>query len=87
LKLDVQGGELDALYGAEQLLQSVDAVLIEASFVELYEGQPLVGDVFDYLRSRRFSCVGVWSITYGRAKECLWGDFLFARDGFEPLNA
>lgn len=85
LKIDVQGGELGVLQGAEQILQSIDAVLVEASFVELYTGQPLVDEVWGNLRSSGFSCRGVWSIGYGVAGECLQADFLFVRSGFEPF--
>lgn len=86
LKLDVQGGELAVLKGAEGILPAVDAILIEVSFVELYSGQALVDEVWDALRRTGFSCRGIWSITYGPSGVCLQGDFLFARDGFEPLS-
>ena len=85
LKIDVQGGELAVLQGAEAILASIDAVLVEVSFVELYTGQALADAVWDHLRRHGFSCRGVWSMTYGRSGECLQGDLLFARVGFEPL--
>jgi FkbM family methyltransferase len=87
LKIDVQGAELGTLRGAEGLFDSIDAILVEASFVELYAGQALVGDVWSYLQMQGFSCHGIWSATYGRRGECLQGDFLFSRDGFDPLAA
>ncbi len=87
MKVDVQGGELGVLEGAQRTLASVDALLVEVSFVALYTGQPLADEVFEYLRGKQFSCRGVWSLTYGRGRECLQGDFLFARDGFEPLRS
>jgi FkbM family methyltransferase len=86
LKVDVQGGEHEVLEGAERLLPSIDAVLVEVSFVELYAGQALVDAVWGQLREAGFSCRGIWSITYGPGGECLQGDLLFAREGFEPLQ-
>jgi hypothetical protein len=86
LKIDVQGSELAVLQGAERLLSAIDAVLVEVSFVELYAGQALADEVWDELRNRGFSCRGAWSMTYGPRKECLQGDLLFARQGFEPLS-
>ena len=86
LKIDVQGGELGVLQGAEEILQSIDAVLVEVSFVELYAGQALADEVWRHLQSHGFSCRGVWSMTYGVRGECLQGDLLFARAGFEPLS-
>jgi FkbM family methyltransferase len=86
LKIDVQGGELGVLQGAGELLRSIDAVLVEVSFVELYAGQALADEVWRHLLARGFSCRGVWSVTYGARRECLQADLLFARSGFEPLS-
>jgi len=85
LKIDVQGGELGVLQGAASVLGCIDAVLVEASFVELYAGQSLVDEVWRFLTLEGFTCRGVWSVAYGPGHECLQGDFLFAREGFEPL--
>jgi FkbM family methyltransferase len=87
LKIDVQGGELGVLQGAEGLIESVDAVLVEVSFVELYDGQALADAVWNHLYERGFSCRGAWSMTYSGTGECLQGDLLFARAGFDPLKA
>ncbi|MHB8656573.1 MAG: FkbM family methyltransferase [Solirubrobacteraceae bacterium] len=85
LKIDVQGGELGVLQGAGGLLDSVDAVLVEASFIELYDGQALVDEVWELLHGAGFASRGVWSLVYGRQGICLQGDFLFARAEFEPF--
>ncbi len=85
LKIDVQGGELKVLQGAEALLPAIDAVLVEVSFVELYAGQPLADAVWSQLRQAGFSTRGAWSISYGSNRECLRADLLFARGDFEPL--
>ena len=50
LKIDVQGFEFETLQGASGLLEFVDAVYVECSFVELYVGQKLAADVASYLR-------------------------------------
>jgi FkbM family methyltransferase len=86
LKIDVQGGELGVLQGAARLLGSIHAVVVEVSFVELYSGQALADDVWDYLRGFGFSCRGAWSLTYGAGGECLQGDLLFAGRGFDPFS-
>jgi FkbM family methyltransferase len=54
LKLDVQGYELEALHGCDDLLPLMQYVYAECSFVELYDGQALAGDVIGYLAERGF---------------------------------
>ena len=49
LKLDVQGYELEALRGCEDLLGRFSYVYAECSFVELYTGQALVDDIIAWL--------------------------------------
>ncbi len=77
LKLDLQGGELEALRGAERLLGSVECVFVECSFVELYEGQALADEVICFLRERGFSLRGIYSPVYGEDRTCVQADLLF----------
>ncbi|NCA10408.1 FkbM family methyltransferase [bacterium] len=59
IKLDAQGAELEILRGADRLLADrTVAIVAEVSFCELYEGQPLFGDVAAYLQTRGFSFYG-----------------------------
>ena len=62
LKLDIQGGELSALQGAENIIDKVDIIITEMSFCTLYEMQPLFDDIYSLLRNKGFSyfgCVGM----------------------------
>lgn len=79
LKLDVQGFEMAALIGCEPLLPMFDWVLIECSFVELYSGQELAGEVLDWLGKRGFLVRGVYGTTYGREGEAIQADFLLGQ--------
>jgi FkbM family methyltransferase len=56
LKIDVQGFELEALAGAPETLAKSKVVVIEMSFANLYEGQPLFHDVYQamYRHGYRF---------------------------------
>lgn len=58
MKVDVQGSELDVLTGARKILPSIDTIIIEASFVELYQGQALFDEIYDNLHSRGFRFMG-----------------------------
>jgi len=79
LKLDVQGYELEVLRGADGLLESLDELLIECSFIELYEGQPLAGEVVASCLERGYWLSGIFSIVRGARGRPLQADFLFAR--------
>jgi FkbM family methyltransferase len=80
LKLDVQGYELEALYGCEELLESFKYVYVEASFIELYLGQALATDVIAYLLGKGFALVCVANLSRGNSKRPIQGDFLFSRN-------
>jgi hypothetical protein len=51
LKMDIQGGEYEALHGATELLANgaIDLIYSEAFFVPMYANQPLFGDLVSYL--------------------------------------
>jgi len=55
IKIDTQGSELFILEGAEKTLQkNVFGIEVEVEFIDIYEGQPLFGDVDNFLRKRGF---------------------------------
>lgn len=80
LKIDVQGYEREVLHGAENLLQCFDWIYCEASFVELYLGQPLADEIIAWLAARDFQLVSVSSdvcnLQDGRTVQA---DFLFCK--------
>ena len=55
LKMDVQGGELMVLQGAQNLLRDVLVVHTEACFAPLYRKQPLFADLDRELRAAGFA--------------------------------
>ena len=79
LKLDVQGGELDVLRGAAKLLDLIDAVYCEVSFVELYERQPTASDIITFLHAHGFSLRGVFNVSATRQFGSTQADLLFAK--------
>jgi len=84
LKLDVQGFELEALRGCEDLLDRFAYVYVECSFVELYAGQAMADEVIAWLRERGFKLCGVHNMDYGCDGSAIQGDFLFARNHLPP---
>jgi len=77
LKLDVQGYELEALRGCEELLKRFSYVYAECSFMELYTGQVLVDDIIAWLRKRGWCLRGVYNVTNDCNGKSVQADFLF----------
>ncbi len=81
LKLDVQGYELEALKGCEDLLDRFAYVYVECSFVELYRGQAYADQVIIFLQNQGFRLTGVYNLSYDDKGQAIQGDFFFvARD-------
>ena len=79
IKADVQGYELEVLRGASEALASADAVLLEVSFRELYELQPLAHEVVAFLGERGFMIADVCSYSQGADGSLEQSDMLFLR--------
>lgn len=73
LKMDVQGAELDVLRGAEEVLESVEHVILELQSVEYNKGAPLREIVIEYMYTIGFELVAQFT-NYGPD-----GDYHFKR--------
>lgn len=80
IKLDVQGFELAALKGMQQLVDRAAHVYVEVSFVELYEGQPLAAEIIAWLADRGLLIAGVHNPTFLASGATVQVDMLFSRD-------
>lgn len=58
IKIDVQGFEDRVLRGGEQTIAKASVVILEASFVELYKGQPLFAAIYNQMRGLGFAYAG-----------------------------
>lgn len=79
LKLDVQGFEKEVLNGAQQFIDQVDYLLFEASFVPMYEGEPLFSEMHAYVTSLGFRLMGPVGALEGSGQRILQMDMLYAR--------
>ena len=77
LKIDVQGYELEVLKGCADLLTSFNYLLIEGSYVELYEGQALVDEIIQYLDLAGFEFVERQNLMRNKQHEPIQADFFF----------
>lgn len=79
LKLDLQGFELEALKGAVETLQRTDYVLLEASFEQVYQGEPLFDELYAFLRQAGFRFLQPLDVLEGATGEIVQMDVLFGR--------
>jgi len=75
IKLDIQGAELKALYGAKHLLKTVKAVFVEVSFVSIYRDAPLFETIDAFLRESGYRRCAV----YPSDQPQNWGDALYVK--------
>lgn len=89
LKLDIQGGEMLALSGAERTLETTCVIHCEVEFAALYEGQPLFSEIHDFLATRGFVLIDLlMPHRYAYLNQAgvdgrdrlLWGEAIFMRD-------
>lgn len=60
LKIDVQGYEDRVLRGALSIIDRIRVIIVETSFSELYEGQPLFSAIHNLLSGHGFVYSGSW---------------------------
>ncbi|CAD5923989.1 hypothetical protein NIVACYA_01288 [Planktothrix agardhii] len=87
LILDIQGAELLALEGANQLLNTLDAIYTNVHYQELFEGGALAEEVNQFLSDYKFDIVAE-DTPYHPA----WGEAFYVRqtvrteDGIHPVK-
>ena len=86
IKLDIQGGELNALKGAEKTLKNCLGLEIEVEFLPIYKNQPLYADVTNFLREHHFEFIDFLRICrwernniYTNMGQATWGDGLYLK--------
>ena len=81
LKIDVQGAELRVLRGAVGILDLIDAIYCEVSFVELYTEQPRPEEIVAFLAGAGFTLRGAFNLSNTRKCGPTQSDFLFKAQG------
>jgi FkbM family methyltransferase len=76
LWLDTQGHELAILQAAPKMIHNIKVVLAEVSFIESYEGQPLLEDVVAWMSEYGFEEVGR---DFADTTQSFFGNALFIR--------
>ena len=85
IKLDIQGAELDALEGSQEVLKSVLGIESEVEFMEMYKSQPLFSNVNEFLLKQGFEFIDFTNLRrwerdrLGEIGQCVFGDGLYLR--------
>ncbi len=90
LKLDVQGGELLVMAGAEELLRrrAIDLIYTEVNYAETYAGAARYYDLFSHLEARGYRLYGLYNMAYFRRNAVVGGgDAIFISPELEATLA
>ena len=85
VKLDIQGGEYYALKGMKNKLKNCLGLEIEVEFSNLYNNQPLFGDLDNFLKNQDFEFIDFTNIyrwdrkVYNSFGQAVFGDGLWLR--------
>lgn len=82
LKFDIQGGELNALHGAESLLRAGSTSLIytEIMFTPHYENSPLFHDIWSFLSKFGYSLFDIYELQRAINGQIRFGDAIFVSE-------
>lgn len=83
LKLDTQGSELDILHGATTTLKTCLGIEVEVEFREMYQSQPLFGDVSKFMLNNEFDFIdfvafGKWERSRSDGLRTFLGELIHA---------
>lgn len=80
IKIDVQGYEDKVLKGGEVTIKNAKIIIVETSFVPLYESQPLFDDVYSIFKEWGFSYCGMNDqLSDPNTGQILQGDAIFTK--------
>ncbi len=80
IKMDVQGFEDAVMRGGRETISRASLLVIETSFVTLYEGQPLFADIHALAREMGFVYHGRGESHFDKTDKLLYEDALFMKE-------
>jgi len=87
LKLDLQGGELEALKGAERVLQKAEVVITEFGCIEAYVDRTTPLDLMNIMYENDYCLYDIIDLIYRPYDDALTGgDFIFVKNSSQLRN-
>jgi len=80
LKIDVQGYELEVLKGCKSILDKIDYIYCECSFIELYKNQAIYSQVCEWLYDHNFSVTSIYNPSYDHKGQMVQADIYFKKN-------
>jgi FkbM family methyltransferase len=80
MKLSIKGAELNALKGAENILENIDFIYTEINTKELFKNCAQVNDIDNYLKKFNFKRIKTQMTLHG------WGDAFYSKFIFQLAN-
>jgi FkbM family methyltransferase len=81
LNMDIQGSELLALLGANEIINNLDVIYTEINYDHIYENCALIKDIDDYLSKHNFTRFKTETINDSQGRP-MWGDALYVKKKF-----
>ena len=79
IELDAQGGELNALRGAQGLLErkAIECLMVEAFYTDVYQGIPLAAELHEFMTEMGYTCAGALPQRAWADGIKKWNDLIF----------
>jgi FkbM family methyltransferase len=77
IKLDIQGYEIEAFKGAEEILKRTKIITTEIEFVEEYKDQPLFSDIDKFMRENGFYLYNLYELSTQEDGQLTGGDAVY----------
>ena len=79
LKIDVQGGEIEVLKGADKTLNNFEVIVLEVGLIEQYIGQPIFSDYISYMTKKDFVAYDIIHTGYADTGMLCQVDLVFVK--------